>query len=94
MRPLGRSVLEDDPKRVSAPRPHAADAVTQVHPIGAARAIYRPVMHSEHDCIALVKRHHLCARLHARPLLGQDELAAGKILAGLRQQEGNLQWKG
>ena len=48
-------------------------------------------MHGEHDRIAAHERHHLGARLHARALFGDDELAAREILAGLRQENGHLQ---
>src|SRR4029078_10742105 len=46
-------VVEDDAEHVSVARPDAADAVAQVHPIGAARAIDRTVMYSE------PRQHHL-----------------------------------
>ena len=40
--------------------------------------------------LALDERHHLGARLHARALLGQHELAAGEIPARLAQQHREL----
>jgi hypothetical protein len=40
-------------------------------------------MDCEGDSITLPKGHDLGAALHARPLFGQDELAACEVLAGL-----------
>jgi hypothetical protein len=57
--------------------------VTKVHPVAAARALHRAMMHGEGHRIALTKCHDVGARLHARPLFGQDELAAFEVLAGL-----------
>ena len=48
-------------------------------------------MHSKGHGIALLQRHHLGTRLHARALLGQHEFAAGEIAARLRQQHRHLQ---
>src|SRR4030095_4473788 len=45
----------------------------------------------EQDRVALRKRHHRDAGLHPWPLLGQNEFAALKILARLRQQHRGLQ---
>ena len=75
-------IVKNDAERVPAPGPDPADAVPQVHPIVALRAADRAVMDRERDSIALAKRHHLRPRLHARALLGQDELAAGVVPAG------------
>ena len=68
-----------------------ADAMAQINAVEAARPLYRPVMHSKCHRIALLQRHHFGPRLHARPLLGEHELAAVKIAAGLRQQYRDLQ---
>ena len=48
-------------------------------------------MNREQDRIALLQRHDFDAALHPRTLLGQDEFAAGEILAGRGQQNGRLQ---
>ena len=69
----------------------AADAVAQVDAIAAAGTAHRPVMHCEYRGIAAAERHDLGARLHARPLFGEHEFAAGKIIARLRQQHHDLQ---
>jgi hypothetical protein len=59
----------------------------------AARAPHRSLAHGEHDCIALLERHDVRTRLHARPLLGQHQLAAAEIDIGPRQQYCDLQRK-
>ena len=43
--------------------------------------------------IALLKWHDLGAALHARPLLGEHELATGEIVPRLREQDRNLDWE-
>jgi len=67
--------------------------MTQINPIESARPLHRPVMHSKSHGIALVQRYHFGPRLHAWPLLGQHEFAAGEVLARLRQQDCDLQWE-
>src|SRR3569833_4593057 len=71
-------------------RADAADAVAQVDAVIAFRTLHRPIENGEHHGVALAEPHDLAAALHARPLLGQHELAAGEILARLRQQDGDL----
>src|SRR5215472_10329962 len=65
----------------------------QADAIAPARPLDRTVMHGEGDRIALRERDHLGARLHARPLLDQHELAAFEIAARLRQENRDLQRK-
>ena len=67
--------------------------MAHVDAIGAARALHRPLAHREDDPVALAERHHLGARLHARPLLGQHELAAGEVASGLGEQDRDLERK-
>jgi len=86
--------VEDDTGRVAAPRPEATHAVPQIDSIDAARSVHGPVVNSEDHRVALPQRNYFWARLHSRPLLGQDELAASKVPAGLRQQDGDLERKG
>ena len=88
-RALGR-VVEDDPDGVPHAGADAAHAVAEVHAVVALRALHWPVMDGEGHCITLPKRHDLGAALHARPLFGQDELAAGEVLAGLREEDRDL----
>ena len=60
----------------------------------ALRALDRPIVDGEGHGIALGEGHHLDAALHARPLLGQREFAAGEVAARLRQQDRDLDRKG
>ena len=55
--------------------------MAQLDAIGAARALYRPAVDRAHHRVAKAQGHHRRARLHARALLGQHELAAVEILA-------------
>ena len=73
------------------PERSAADAVAHVDAVDAARALHRPVMHRKDHAFALAQRHDLHARLHARPLLGQHELAAGEVASRIGQQDRELQ---
>jgi len=75
-------IVKDDSQGVPVPAPHATHAMPQVHAIYAAGSFYRPMMDGEYHCITLPERYYLGARLHPRPLLGEDELAAGEVLLG------------
>ena len=86
-------VMKDDSERMAMARAQLADAMAQFDVIGTARALHRPAVDREHHCIALRQRHHRRARLHARALLGQDELAAVEILAWRAEQNRHLQRK-
>src|SRR5688572_5741190 len=86
--------MEDDTQGVPTPGPDAADAVAQVHAIGASSAVDRAMMNRKRDSVALTKRHDLRSRLHARALLSQHELAAGEIPAGFGQEDCDLQREG
>jgi hypothetical protein len=67
--------------------------MAHVDAIGAARTLHRPLAHREDDPVALAQAHDLGARLHARPLLGQYELAAGEVASGLGEQDRDLERK-
>lgn len=74
---------------------HPAHAMAECGAVDAARALHRALMHGEHIGITLPERHDRGAGLHARPLLGDDELAALEIAplefrAGLGQQDRDL----
>src|SRR5262249_12070213 len=58
------------------------------------RSLYWPVVHSKGHAITLAKRDDLDAALHARPLLRQDELAAGEVLAWFREEDCHLNREG
>src|SRR5689334_16274410 len=90
---LLRGIVEDDPESVAPPVAQPADAVAERDAVVAARAPMRPAVDREHDGVALAERNHLGARLHARPLLGEHELAAVEILSRRRQQDRELQRK-
>ena len=61
--------------------------------VPAARSLHGPLVHREHDGVTLLERDNLTARLHARPLLDQHELAAVEILFRPAQQHCRLQWE-
>ncbi len=65
----------------------------QIDPIVSFGAANRPVVNGEGNGIALRERDDLRPALHARPLLGQDKLAAGEIPAWLGQEHGYLDRK-
>src|SRR5579863_10473812 len=69
-------VMEDHADRMPPAGTKPADAVAHIDTIGAARPPHRADMHSKGDAVTLAKRHDLGARLHARALFGQHELAA------------------
>src|SRR6266404_8621858 len=87
-------VVEDDTQG------RALATADRTHPMAHAGAIKsfgpldRTFVDREEHRIALPERHHLGARLHARPLFGQDELAALEIAARLVQQDRHLEREG
>src|SRR4029077_6089042 len=84
-------VVEDDAHREPLARANATDAMAHVHAISAACTLSRSVVDGEYDPHSLLKWYHLHSRLHAWSLFGERELAACKFLAGLRQQERDLE---
>src|SRR5688500_9786912 len=72
-------------------RPDLAYPVTQRHPVVAFGPALRPAVHGKDHGIAPRQRDDLDAGLHARPLLGDGELAALEFPAGLREQDGDLE---
>ena len=83
--------MENDADGMTVPRSDAADAVPQVHAIHTARALHGPVVNRENNAIALTERHDHRPDLHARALLRHDEFAASEVLAGVRQQNSQLE---
>src|SRR5438105_646143 len=77
--PSGR-VVEDDAEGEAAAGTQPADAVPHRGAVEAAGAGDRALVDREDHRIALAERHHLGARLHPRPLLDQQKLAAGEVL--------------
>src|SRR5258708_29738294 len=87
---MSLSIVEDDPQRMTAPRPQPADSMAQIHTIRSAGSLHRTMMHRKRKRIALSKRNHLRPRLHTRTLLRQHKLASNKILSRLREQNRHL----
>ena len=71
----------------------SAHAMSQVHAVGAARALHWAVAYGEHHAVATSRGHHFGPRLHTRSLLGQHELAACEVFLRLRQQNRHLERK-
>src|SRR5262245_3720826 len=93
-RPAGlASVVEDDAQGVALAREETAHSMPHRRAICAARADHRPVARGEDDGLALLEMHHAPARLGARPLLHEQELAAREVLAGLTQEYRELEGK-
>jgi hypothetical protein len=84
-------VVKDDAQRLTVPGPHPAHPVAQVDAIVAARPSHWTMADGKDDAVPLAERHDLDARLHARPLLGQHELATGEVSIRPREQEGDLE---
>ena len=85
--------MEDDAQRKRSPA-EPADAVAHGDAIGAARALHRAARARRRSRRRPgARRHDLGARLHARPLLGQHELAACEVAARLGQQDRDLERK-
>ena len=78
--------MKDDAESMALPRMHRAHAVAQIDTIVTARSL----LHGEDHRVALRQRHHLGARLHARPLFGEHEFTAGKIAPRRGKQKCNL----
>src|ERR1700728_5013101 len=76
-----RRVVKDHAEGEAFAASDPAHAMAQIDAIGSPRPLHGPLAHSEDDAVALRKRRDLRARLHARPLLGQHELATGEIMA-------------
>src|SRR5215210_8134053 len=85
--PYSFGIVKDHAERMAVAGTDPAYAMAKINPIGSARPLNRPDMHSKGDRIALAERHHFGPRLHARALLSQYEFASGKIAARLRQKD-------
>ena len=82
--------MEDDPDGMPHAGANAAHTVTKIDAIITLRALDGAVMNCECHSITLPKRHDFGAALHARPLLREDELAAGKVFSGFREENRDL----
>jgi len=74
-----RRVVENDAERVAVTGAHAAYTMAKIHPVYPSRSLHRAMVDREDYRVALAKRYDLRSRLHAWPLLGENELAARKI---------------
>src|SRR5690348_10485452 len=87
-------VVEDDAEAQALAGGHPADAVAHGRAVGAARARHRPVAVREDDRLAALEDDDLGARLRARPLLDEQELAACVVRAAAGEHAGELEGKG
>ena len=85
--------MKNYPGRAAAARTYRAHAVADVYPIKPARSLDRTIADGKHDRVALLEGDNLDPRLHARPLLGKDELATFEILTRRIQLNRDLDWK-
>ena len=74
-------------------RTQAADAVPHIDAIETARSLDGAVVNGKGHGVSLTKRNDFRPRLHAGTLLGEHELSARKILAGLGKQDRHLDWE-
>src|SRR5215471_19979491 len=86
-------VVEDDAEGVALAADEAAHPVTHRHAIRATRTLHGAVARGEDDHLALLEMHDAPARLGARSLLHEEELASREVLAGLAQEHGELEGK-
>src|SRR5947209_10751412 len=86
-------IVEDHPERMAMTGAHLAHAVAQVHAVVAPPAPNRARVDRKQHAVALAQQHDGAARLHARPLLGEHELATLEVDAGLGEQDSDLERK-
>jgi hypothetical protein len=79
--PGSLGIVEDDAERVALAGADPADTVAHGDAIHTTRSLYRPMMDREHHAVSLTEWHHLGARLPARSLLGEHELAPERRMA-------------
>jgi hypothetical protein len=84
-------IVQDDTQCMTLAGANRGNPVAQRDTIMSACPTYRPMVDGEYHGIALAERHHMRPRLHARPLLGEQEFTAGKILPRPGEQNGHLQ---
>src|SRR3989442_12798646 len=86
-------VVKDDAESVAMAGTYPAHTVTCIHAIAPAAALHRPMTDRKDHAAATFERQDFSPRLHSRPLLGQHELAAREVVAGLGEQKRDLQRK-
>src|SRR5712672_2267010 len=65
--------------------------MAQLDAVAATGAPHRPMMHGEDHGVSLSKWYNFRARLHARPLFREHELAAREVPSRRRKEERGLQ---
>jgi hypothetical protein len=75
--------MKNNPCGMTVARADAADAVSQIYLVYSLHALHGPMMHGKQDSIPMLERNDFRSGLHARPLLGQHELATGEITTRL-----------
>ena len=85
--------MKDDADCVTATRPQTADAMSKVHAVATPGSLDGAVANGEHHTVTTTKRHDLCPRLHAWPLLGQHKLTAREVCVWFREKNRHLQRK-
>ena len=78
--------MKNHTQRMPLSGPYPAHTMAKIDAIHAARTLHRTLLHSENHRVALTQWHDFGARLHARALLREHELAAAEIPFGLRQK--------
>ena len=85
--------MEDDAERVARAGEHAAHPVADGRAVETAGALGRPVACGEDHELALLGGDRLAARLGARPLLEEQEIAARVVHAAAREEARQLERK-
>src|SRR5262249_53282717 len=68
-------------------------AVAEFHPIATFASLYRSIIDSKQDTIALAQRYNYRSRLHTRALFGHHEFSASEVFFGCGQQNRELDWE-
>jgi hypothetical protein len=76
------AVVEDYSDGISMAGAQTADAVTQIHSVGALRTLHRAVTYCESHPVALMQAYHLGSGLHSGPLFRQDKFSSSEVFAG------------
>src|SRR5437660_9649899 len=79
-------IVKDHSEGMTMTGAHAAHTMTEIYAINAARTLDRPIVHREDNAVSLAQRHYLYTRLHARPLLGHNELASMDVSSWFRDK--------
>src|ERR1700716_1805086 len=81
-RPIGSyslRIVKNHADGVAVAGAYPAHAVAEIDAVASASPLHRSDMYGERHPVALGQRHDFGARLHTRPLFGEDEFTPGKI---------------